>query len=183
MSCVTAACSLWPLELCALGCACVTVHPCAVTIVCAARPGLAAERSWLQCLLCAVAAGPLENRAGLLHRYPVACDCCRAGFSRGQMHSPAGHRCFWPIGSQGQVPTWLATWSAHPQRLQAHSPREPNVGLKTPTSWGEDLCGCDIPPICESHQPQSVTKPHLCHSYLSCWNCFFISLVVEILFC
>lgn len=157
MSCYQQRAPLWSLELCALGCAYVGVHPCAVTLVCAAGQG------WPLALLAAVpcfvlwlqvhwrreqasctttqwhvaAAGPRVHRAG---SHVLSCTA---------LQTPV----LWPVGSQGQIPTWLATWSACPQLLQAHSLGSPNWDSRLPLP-GEDLCGCDIPPVCKSPAPE-----------------------------
>lgn len=53
-----------------------------------------------------------------------------------------------------------------------------------PLSSGENLCKYDYPPIC-GHLPGTVSLDYTClfPSYLSHCYPFFITLVVEILFC
>lgn len=99
--------------------------------------GLATGPLGCNALLYAVAAGPLENRAGLLHNNPMACGCCRptgaqGRLSRAQLHSPADTVASgplvvrarsprgWPHGLLGHSFFRLTVWGAQCGTQDSH---------------------------------------------------------------
>ena len=114
--------------------------------------------SWLKCPASCCGCRSTGEQSRPLAQQPSGMWLLQARRCTGQALTcsaaqPCRHRCFWPIGSQGQIPTWLATWSTRPQLLQAHSLGSPMWDSRLPLP-GEDLCSCDIPPVCESPAPE-----------------------------